>query len=306
MTPPDNPDRTAAADPAAMAGRSEARRSRSGFDSTRLHPPGDRDGTSRAGAGEDLSRQRSRPESSQGGLYGSEVGVDGPRAAVAELVGTFVLVLAGIAVAVAAALGRPIAGDPYDSLAIALAFGLALAAVVAAIGHVSGGHVNPAVTLGLAATGKFPWRLVPTYLLAQLAGALLAGLATWAVFGDAARERAVLGATSPTQAASVGQALIVEILITFILVFIVLAVATDERAPSQAAPLAVGFTLSVGVLIGGPISGGAVNPARALGPMLAAGELSSAFWLYIVGPVLGGVIAAVLYDRFISQTEAPG
>ena len=246
-----------------------------------------------------------KSESGGSGLYGSDVGADPGKASLAELVGTFILVFAGIAAATAATLERPIAGGAYDSVVIALAFGLALAAVVAALGHVSGAHVNPAVTLGLAATGKFPWKLVPPYVLAQLGGAVLAGFATWAVFGGPAREEASLGATYPVEAATIGQAFIVEILITFVLVFIILAVATDERAPSQAAPLAVGFALFAGVLIGGPISGGAVNPARALGPMLVAGDLS-AFWLYIVGPILGGVGAALLYDRFVGKTDAPG
>ena len=239
------------------------------------------------------------------GLYGSDIEGNLPRASLAELIGTFILVLAGIAVATAATLGQPIAGEPLNSLAVALAFGLALAAVVAAMGHVSGAHVNPAVTFGLAATGKFPWRAVPAYLIAQLAGALLAALATWAIFGSDAQKEAKLGATFPTDAATTGQALLVEVLVAFILVYVVLAVATDDRAPSQAAPLAVGFALFVGVLIGGPISGGSVNPARSLGPMIVAGDLSS-FWLYIVGPVAGGVAAAFLYDRVVSKTDAPG
>lgn len=247
----------------------------------------------------------SRSQSGGGGLYGSDAGADPRHAGLAELIGTFILVFTGIAVACAAALGLPIAGDPYDSLAIALAFGLTLAGIVAAIGHVSGAHVNPAVTLGLAATGKFPWRLVGPYIGAQLGGAILAGLAAWAVFGGDARSEAKLGATYPTDAATIGQAFIAEILITFILVFIILAVATDERAPSQAAPFAVGVALFAGVLIAGPISGGGVNPARSLGPMIVAGDLS-AFWLYIVGPVIGGVAAAFLYDRVVSQTDAPG
>lgn len=246
-----------------------------------------------------------REEQGGAGLYGSDAGADPRRAGLAELVGTFILVFTGIAVACAAALGRPIAGDPYDSLAIALAFGLTLAGVVAAIGHVSGAHVNPAVTLGLAATGKFPGRLVGPYLAAQVGGAILAGLAAWAVFGSDARDEAKLGATYPTDAATIGQAFIVEILITFILVFIILAVATDNRAPSQAAPFAVGVALFAGVAIAGPISGGAVNPARALGPMIVAGDLS-AFWLYILGPIVGGIAAAFLYDRVVSQTDAPG
>ena len=117
-------------------------------------------------------------------------------AAVAELVGAFVLIYGGTAVATAALLARPVAGSPYDSLATPLAFGLALLIVVAAIGHVSGGHVNPAVTLGLAITGRFPWRFVPAYLVAQLVGAVLGALATWATFGDPGRDTAHLAATA--------------------------------------------------------------------------------------------------------------
>lgn len=182
----------------------------------------------------------------------------------------------GIAVASAALIDRPTAGAPYDSLAVALAFGLALAALVAALGHISGAHLNPAVTVALAATGKFPWRLVPTYAGAQLLGAMLAAFATWVVLGGDARSDAKLAATYPAEAASVGQALVVEVLITFILVVIIMSVATDERAEGGAtAPLAVGFALAVGVFIGGPISDGAVNPARALGPMIVAGDLSA-------------------------------
>jgi hypothetical protein len=98
------------------------------------------------------------------------------------------------------------------------------------------------------------------------------------------------------------QAFVAEILITFILVFVVMAVATDDRAPAAIAPIAVGFALAVGVFIAGPVTGGAVNPARALGPMVVAGDLTS-FWLYILGPIIGGVLAALLYDRFMAQTE---
>src|SRR5215210_7649280 len=107
------------------------------------------------------------------GLYGSSTSDPILPAALAELVGTFILVFRGTAVAVGAILSRPTAGAAYDSLAIALAFGLALAAVVAAIGHVSGAHVNPAVTLGMASIGQFPWKSVPYYLGAQLVGAIL-------------------------------------------------------------------------------------------------------------------------------------
>jgi MIP family channel proteins len=245
-------------------------------------------------------------ESGSGGLYGSQIDASHlVGAAIAELVGTFILVFGGTAVAVAAILSRPTAGGAYGSLAIALAFGLALAIVVASIGHVSGAHVNPAVTLGMAATGKFPWNYTPIYIAAQLVGAVLAALATWLTFGGAgARSEASLAATYPAQGVGDLQAFIVEILITFIVVFVVMAVATDERAPAAIAPIAVGFALAVGVFIAGPVTGGSVNPARSLGPMLVAGDLTSV-WLYVLGPIIGGVLGALLYDRFMAQTEAP-
>jgi MIP family channel proteins len=251
--------------------------------------------------------EKEQEESGGGGLYGSQIDATHILgAAVAELVGTFVLVYGGTAVAVGAILARPTAGPPYDSLAVALAFGLALAAVVAAVGHISGAHVNPAVTLGMAATKKFPWQYVPHYVVAQLVGAVLAALATWVTFGGAgARDEAKLAATYPAQGVGDLQAFVVEILITFVLVFVVMAVATDQRAPAAIAPIAVGFALAVGVFIAGPVTGGSVNPARSLGPMVVAGDLSSV-WLYILGPIIGGVLAALLYDRTMAQTEGPG
>src|SRR5215204_5107917 len=264
-----------------------------------------RAGTSHVGVGaeeeahleEDVRRgarramdEKEQETSGGGGLYGSQIDASHiVGAAIAELVGSFILVFGGTAVAVGAILARPTAGPPYDSLAVALAFGLALAAVVAAVGHVSGAHVNPAVTLGMAATGKFPWQYTPHYVVAQLVGAVLAAFATWITFGGPARGEAKLAATYPAQGVGDLQAFIVELLITFILVFVVMAVATDQRAPAAIAPIAVGFALAVGVFIAGPVSGGSVNPARSLGPMIVAGDLSSV-WLYILGPIIGGVL----------------
>ncbi len=210
--------------------------------------------------------------------------------------GTFILVLTGIAVAVGALLDRATAGPAYDSLAIALAFGFALAAVVASIAHVSGAHVNPAVTLALAATKKLPWSLVPAYVGAQIAGAVLAALVTWGVFGGSARGSAggFLASTAPASGVTAGQAVLVEI-----------SVATAPRVDEGVAPVAVGFALACGVFIVGPIPGGAVNPARALGPMIMSGNFSDV-WIYIVGPVVGAVAAAFLYDRFIGHATPPG
>jgi len=226
------------------------------------------------------------------------------RTGVAELIGTFILVFAGTAVAAAAILGRPIAGPPYDSLAVGLTFGLVLAALVSALGHVSGAHLNPAVTLGLASIGRFPWKYVPSYIIGQLAGAILAAIAVWVTFGDPARTMASLGATYPTPDASIGQAFLMEALITFVLVFVIVAVATDPRAKTAAGSLAIGFALGVAVLIGGPVSGGAANPARALGPMIVAGKFT-AWWLYIVAPIVGGVVAAWLYNGLVAWARPP-
>ena len=214
-------------------------------------------------------------------MYGSQIDASNLLgSAVAELIGTFILIYTGCAVATAAVLQSSTAGPlSYNSLAVALAFGLALTIVVAAIGHVSGAHVNPAVTLGLAATNKFPWQFVPIYVGAQLVGA----------------------------AEDVGdiQAFVVEVLVTFILVFVVISVATDDRAPAGVAPLAVGFALACGVLIAGPVTGGSLNPARTLGPMILAGRFD-AVWVYILAPIVGAVLAAFVYDRFASQSDATG
>ena len=239
------------------------------------------------------------------GLYGSDTTQNLPRVAVAEAVGTFLLVFAGTAVAVSAVLGRPIAGAPADSLAVALAFGLALVTLVNALGHVSGCHLNPAVTLGLALTGAFPWRYVPAYLVAQLGGAVLAGLTVWLTYGDVARDDASLAATLPADGVSVLTVLVVEALVTFFLVLTIVSVATDSRVPKAAAGLTVGFTLGVCVLIAGPLTGGAVNPARALGPMLVSGRFDGV-WAYVLGPVVGGALAALLYARFLQPAQEPG
>ena len=254
----------------------------------------------RAAKGALIEREEELTDDEGDGLYGSSTSDPILGAALAELVGTFILVFGGTAVAVAAILNLPTAGGAYDSLAIALAFGLALAAVVAAVGHVSGAHVNPAVTLGMAATGKFPLKSVPFYIGAQLVGAVLGALGTWLAFGGPGRGEAKLAATYPAQGVGDLQAFVLEILITFVLVFVVVSVANDERAPAAIAPIAVGFALAVGVFIAGPVTGGAVNPVRALGPMLVTWDLTSV-WLYLLGPIVGGVLAALLYDRTMAQ-----
>ena len=238
------------------------------------------------------------------GLFSSSTTQNIWKVTVAEFLGTFILVFSGTAVACAATLGRNVAGQPADSLAVGLVFGLTLTVLVYTLGHISGCHLNPAVTIGLVATGKFPWKYAPFYIAAQLLGAVVASLTVWALFGDQGRSTASLGATQPVTHVSGLSVFAVEAIVTF---FLVLAVSstTDVRFPKAAAGIVVGFVLAVCVLIAGPISGGAVNPARALGPMLVAGKLE-AVWAYVFGPLLGGVAGAVLYARFLVSAVEPG
>jgi MIP family channel proteins len=238
------------------------------------------------------------------GLYGSNLGANLPRVFVAELLGTFFLVLAGTAAAVAASLFLPIAGNPIDSLTIALSFGLVLIALVFALGHISGAHFNPAVTLGLMVTGKFPIKYTPFYLIAQFGGACLAALTVLYAYGDKAKSVAALGATFPAKGVSPLRALVIEAVITFLLMLVIMAIATDSRTPKAAAGTAIGFTLAVAIIIGGPLTGGAVNPARALGPMIVAGKFTD-FWVYLVGPTVGAILAAVVYTGFLAGAEEP-
>jgi MIP family channel proteins len=231
-------------------------------------------------------------------LHGHQLERNLARAVTAEAVGTFVLVLAITSAAVAAALSRAVAGAPYGSLAVPVAGGLALAIGVASIGHISGAHLNPAVTLGLAVNRRFPWAYVPGYVIGQFAGAIAAAAVTWGLYGHQARAIAGLGVTVPAAGVSVGRVLAAEAVATFVLVLVVVAVATDSRVPRGIAAVAIGAALAVAIVISGPVSGAGVNPARAIGPMILAGQFSD-WWAYLVAPLAGGVVAVALYDRFL-------
>jgi len=224
------------------------------------------------------------------------------RAAVAEFVGTFLLVLVGTGVVIAAYLHRNTAGPPYDSLAIALAFGLSLIAIVASIGPISGGHVNPAVTLGLAFAGRFPWRTLPLYWAAQLLGGISASLMIWLVYGQNAMSKVQLGATAPAHGSTDLQVFFSEGLIGFILLFTVVATTSNPKIGPGTAALAIGFALGAGVLLGGPVSGGAGNPARALAPMIVSSTYP-VWYMYVLGPLAGGSVAGLLY-RYLGARGA--
>ncbi len=295
-------------DDASQHGR-EVRRDTTSSDDREARPAGERvsrERSTRSSSRSSRSRSsESKSSGSGGGLYGSDVGSNMLRAGVAEVVGTFILVFTGTSVAIAASQDIPIVGAAYDSLAIALAFGLVLVALVAALGHVSGAHLNPAVTIGLASIGKFPWGYVPAYVGAQVLGAILAAFSTWITFGNIARSEASLAAPGLPQESSLIQGFFIEAIITFILVFVIVSVATDDRVPAAIAPVAVGFALAAAVFIGGPVTGGSVNPARALGPMIVSLDRLALAPIYIIAPIVGGVLAALLYDKFISDAEEP-
>ncbi len=248
--------------------------------------------------------QRPAPSNTAVFLHGHQLEGNLARAVTAEAAGTFVLVLAITSAAVAAALSRPVAGAPYGSLAVPAAGGLALAIAVASLGHISGAHLNPAVTLGLAINGRFPWAYVPGYVIAQFAGAITAAAVTWGLYGDQARSIARLGATVPAAGVSAGRVLAAEAIVTFVLVLVVVAVATDPRVPRGIAAIAIGAALAVAVVIAGPVSGAGVNPARAIGPMILAGQFPD-WWAYLVAPLAGGVLAVALYDRFLRAGRTP-
>ena len=237
-------------------------------------------------------------------LHGHQLERNLARAAAAEAAGTFVLVLAITSAAVAATLARPVAGAPYGSLAVPVAGGLGLAIAVASTGHISGAHLNPAVTLGLTVNRQFPWAYAPGYVLAQFAGATAAAAVTWGLYGDQARSIAHLGATAPAAGVSAGRVLAAEAVVTFVLVLVVVAVATDTRVPRGIAAIAIGAALAVAIVISGPVSGAGANPARAIGPMILAGQFFD-WWAYLTAPLAGGVAAVALYDRFLRAGNTP-
>jgi MIP family channel proteins len=233
-------------------------------------------------------------------LHGHQLERNLARAITAEAIGTFVLVLAITSAAVAAALSRPVAGAPYGSLAVPVAGGLALAIAVAGIGPISGAHLNPAVTLGLAISRRFPWAYAPGYVLAQFAGAIAAAAVTWGLYGDQARSIAGLGVPVPAAGVSAGRVFAAEAVVAFVLVLVVVAVATDTPVPRGIAATAIGAALAVAIVI----SGAGVNPARAIGPMILAGQFRD-WWAYLAAPVAGGVVAVALYDRFLRSGSTP-
>jgi aquaporin NIP len=208
----------------------------------------------------------------------------------AELIGTFALVFAGCgAIMVNQKTGQ------LGHVGVAITFGLVIMTMVYAVGHVSGAHFNPAVTLSFALSRHFPRRRVPLYWAAQLAGALIAATILRGSLGNIAN----VGATYPS--GSDGQAFLWEGVMSFFLMFVIMAVATDTRAVGEAAAIAVGATVGLDAMFGGPITGASMNPARSLGPGIVAGDLHS-IWVYLLAPAVGAGLAALAYALIRGET----
>lgn len=210
---------------------------------------------------------------------------------IVEFIGPFALCFAGV--------GAIIATQGGDIVAIALAHGLAIGLMITAAGHISGGHFNPAVTLGFLAARRIESIQAGLYIVVQLLGGFAGALIARLCFPEDAVDAVNGGIPGLGTVAGVsvnaGQALVMEIVLTFFLLFVIFGAAVDGRTGRWVAGLAIGLTISMDILAGGAVSGAAVNPARSLGPQILEGDLSD-FWIWIAGPIIGGVAAALLYN----------
>jgi aquaporin NIP len=202
----------------------------------------------------------------------------------AEAVGTFALVFAGAGAIVVDAKTHQL-----GHLGVALTFGLVIMVMIYGVGHVSGAHFNPAVTLAFALTRHFSWRRLAGYWVVQIVAAIAAAALVRASIGDFADT----GATLPS--GSQGQSFVWEVVLAFFLMFVIMAVATDTRAVGEAAAIAIGGTVGLDALFGGPISGASMNPARSLGPAIVSGNFHG-LWIYLTAPLLGATLGASCYQ----------
>jgi aquaporin NIP len=208
------------------------------------------------------------------------------RRSAAEGLAAFALVVAGCGAIIANAQY----GGALGAVGVSLVFGLIIMVMIYATGHLSGAHINPAVTLAFTLTRHFPPRDAVAYIAAQVAGAVAAALVLYLLWPG---QPADLGATVPTVA--VGRAFLYELLLTAILMFVIMAVATDTRAVGAAAAIAIGGTIALDALFGGPATGASMNPARSFGPALVSGTWTD-FWVYVAGPLVGAALGALAYQ----------
>jgi aquaporin NIP len=216
------------------------------------------------------------------------------RRCLAEALATFALVFAGCGAIVV----DHERGGTLGAVGIAASFGLAIMAMIYATGHLSGAHINPAVTIAFSIQRHFPTRDALAYIPAQLAGAIAAALLLGIVWSG---RPADLGATHPTVGSAA--ALAYEIVLTAVLMFVIMAVATDTRAAGAAAAIAIGGTVALDALFGGAVTGASMNPARSIGPALAAWSWSD-LWIYLLGPLTGAIVGAFAYQLVRDERTA--
>jgi aquaporin Z len=228
----------------------------------------------------------------------------------AEVVGTFTLIFIGAGSIIAVNSIGLITGAFGPALlsggglvTIALAHGLAIAVMVSAVGHVSGGHFNPAVTIAAWVTRRLGSGATIAYIGAQLAGGVLGALALRFLLPGQVWSDVSLGTPLVNPILADWQAIAIEAVLTFLLVWVVFATALDpEGSFNKIAGLAIGLTIAMDIMVGGPFTGAAMNPARSLGPAIVSGEFTG-WWVYALGPIIGGTIAALLYDLGILRRE---
>ena len=236
------------------------------------------------------------------------------RRGAAEFVGTFALIFVGagsiltIAKALAPALTSAPAVDVYGGLTlvgVALAHGLAIAVMASAVGHISGAHFNPAVTLGFFITRRIAPSLAVVYWSMQFAGAAAAAALLRWFYPETTRRLTHLGAPGLSSGITVWQGVVIEMVLTFFLVWVIFASAADPGGSFKSiAGLAIGLTIAMGVLMGGPLTGAALNPARAFGPEVLSRHWNDA-WVWYVGPFLGGALAALAYEYLYLRPPRP-
>ena len=217
----------------------------------------------------------------------------------AEFVGTFALVFIAAGSVCADFYLRQAGGQGLGLLGISIAFGIVVIAVIYATSYVSGSHVNPAVTVSFWITKRMEPNTAIMYIISQIAGASLAGLALKTLFPDAAKT-VYLGTCVLAPGVSIARGVLMEFIISFLLIFTIYGTLVDKRASAGFAGIAVGLVVLFGAMIGGTISGGAMNPARVFGPALASGQFTHHF-VWWLGPILGGIAAGLVYDKIFAE-----
>lgn len=220
---------------------------------------------------------------------------------IAELVGTFALVFIAAGSVCADFYVRQAGGQGLGLLGISIAFGVVVTAIIYATSYVSGSHVNPAVTISFWITKRMDPNTAIMYIISQIAGATLAGLALKILFPDALKT-VYLGTSVLAPGVSVARGILMEFIISFLLIFTIYGTLVDKRAPAGFAGVAIGLVVLFGAMIGGTISGGAMNPARVFGPAIASGQFAH-HYVWWIGPILGAIAAGFAYDKIFADAR---